>query len=940
MNGFDTLTTSMENKERKVKDRLGGKKTLNVTGFLEEFEVDDIKKKVDIVDLFESFGVKLSGKDGNYTGLCPFHEDHTPSLSVDREQGLFNCFSGNCKAKGSVVDAVMSFKNTDFKGAMAYLKGYSPSVKVSKPVQEKKEPKTNVIEAFDTSINSVQAINAIVDYYHKRLYDNQKALEYLKRRGLRNAANYPLYSIGFADGTLLETLSDGQKEALKESGIVTDASTKLSTGKDKEHFRNCLIFPIFDDTSQVVGLYGRDINDGSTFKHRYLKGNHKGIWNRKASKAYSDELILTECIIDALSLIELGFQNIQSIYGTNGFTEEHLQTLKDDRVKTVILALDNDPSTSSGQAGPGQKAAESIKERLVNEGFKVKILNPYGGKDWNEALVNGKLVYEELKALISDLAVFEKEEELKEGFKARDDKGQYYFTCLDMVYRLTGVKEVFANSLKVTVKAGLATSKDDFFIDTVDLYIYRSRSTFAGHLAGQFGVEAKRVERDLLNILEYLEGLREKKLEKEKPSAVVITDLQREMALNFLKNSDLLDETSRDLEVLGYAGEDVNKQLVYLAGTSRLMPKPLSVYIQSSAGSGKSYLIDTVLKAMPPEKVNSVTSVSDRAMNYYDEDKLVDCILAMGEALHNEDVERDIRQMQSENMICRSVTMKDPKTGEMKTVQIEKKVRMTFMMTSTALSLNPENASRCLVLNVDESKEQTGLVHRMQRHKRTVEGYLEQTHIVPKLIEKHITAQRLLTKHRIFNSFSPCLRFPQMKAIFRRAQEQFLTLIDSVCFLRQFQKKENGILDPYTGQEIAGINCDLSDYGVSRKLFIDGGLMGNVYDFPPGLEELFEEIRKFAGKRAKKENLKPEEISLIQTDVRDLTGLSVEGVKKYMRMLVEYEFLQLVGGRRHGTRFCYKLREDKPIKGLDLETMIPTVEEMSALLEKTNKSKA
>jgi DNA primase catalytic core len=912
------------------KDKLQGRKTLRVAGFLEEFEKDDVKKNVDIVELFASFGVDLKKVGKGYMGLCPFHEDHNPSLSVDREKGLFNCFG--CGESGDAFDLVEKMKNFDFKEALKFLKGwrglssYSPEpAPLPFKAEKKEEPKPVIIEAID--------LNAVVDYYHKKLYDNPKALQYLQKRGLRNAENYSRFNIGFADGSLLDTLSDNQKEALKQSGIITDPST--GSGTAREHFQNCLIFPIFDDNLQVVSMYGRDIDDASTFKHRYLKGPHKGVFNRKASKVY-DEILLAESIIDALSLIEVGIEGTQSIYGTNGFTDEHLEILKDGRVKTVILALDNDEA--------GRNASEKLKERLITEGFRVKVISPFGGKglnpkDWNEALTSGKLLKEDLQSLIEQAAVFEKDVELKEGFKAREDKGQYYFTCLDMVYRLTGVKEVFANSLKVTVKAGLASSPDGFFVDTVDLYVYRSRAGFASHLAGMFNIEARRVERDLLNILEHLEKQREKKLENEKPSAVVITDSQRETALNFLKSPEMLTETAQDLETLGYAGEDTNKKLVYLAGTSRLLMKPLSIYIQSGAGSGKSYLIDTVLKLMPPEKVNSITSASDRAMNYLEEEKLLDSILAMGEALHSEDVEADIRQMQSENMIARSVTMKDPKTGEMKTVEIKKKVRLSFMMTSTALKLNPENASRCLVLNVDESKEQTGLVHQMQRHKRTVEGYLEERHVVPKIIEKHVTAQRLLTRQKVFNSFSPYVRFPQMKAIYRRAQEQFLTLIDSVCFLRQFQKSIGAIVDPYTNQEIEGIDCGLTDYETSRKLFIDGGLMGNIYDFSPGLVELYEEIRKLCVKRAKKENLKPIEVTLIQTDVRDLTGLGSEGVKKYMRMLVEYEFLQLVGGKRHGTRFCYRLREDEPIKGINLEQYIPTVQEIQRLMKEEKRLK-
>ena len=79
-------------------------------------------------------------------------------------------------------------------------------------------------------------------------------------------------------------------------------------------------------------------------------------------------MILTESIIDALSLISIGFQNVQPIYGNNGFTEEHLEILKNDRVKTVILAFDNDEA--------GKEATEKIKEKLLAEGFKVKIVFP------------------------------------------------------------------------------------------------------------------------------------------------------------------------------------------------------------------------------------------------------------------------------------------------------------------------------------------------------------------------------------------------------------------------------------------------------------------------------------------------------------------------------------------------------------------------------------
>src|SRR5512147_1794512 len=103
-----------------TKDRLGGKKTLKVTGILDDIEKDEVKKRVDIVALFASFGVVLVQKGKGYTGRCPWHDDSTPSLSVDRIKGLYNCFG--CGESGDAVTLVQKMKGLSFREAMDYLK--------------------------------------------------------------------------------------------------------------------------------------------------------------------------------------------------------------------------------------------------------------------------------------------------------------------------------------------------------------------------------------------------------------------------------------------------------------------------------------------------------------------------------------------------------------------------------------------------------------------------------------------------------------------------------------------------------------------------------------------------------------------------------------------------------------------------------------------------
>jgi DNA primase len=886
-------------------DRLKGKKTLKVNGFLEEFEKDALKGKVDIVELFSEFGVKLKQKGKRYLGLCPWHEDKDPSLSVDREKGLYNCFG--CGESGDVFTLVEKMKGFGFKESLAYLKDRAGKAGAPQAKEEPAAaPELKKHNAAQAGIAPGLTLTDITDYYHKKLYENKAALNYLELRGLKDATLYTRFKIGFADGSLLNICSNGQKAALKALGIVRE--------KGSEHLFNCITFPILDEHDQTLSFYGRSI-EGSG--HLYLAGPHKGIFNVKAGKVY-DEIILTESIIDALSLIQLGIENVQPCYGTNGFTEEHLKLLKDNLVKTIIIGFDSDEA--------GKKASASLQDKLIIEGFKVKVISPSQGKDWNDYLLAGLSAdkaggtKQEVQELIAKAQTAQQE---KQSFKVSRQGSVYVFEIDEIIYRVIGVKDIFVQDLKVTIKS--AKDKDSFY-DRLDLYSARSRTSYSANLGSLFKVEPTRIERDLIKILEHLEGERDKALHVEEKTEELTAEEQA-LGREFLQSYDIYEKIVKDMEVLGYVGEEVNKELTYLVALSRLLPKPLSVYIQAGASSGKSYLLETLRKLLPSDCVKALTSFSDQSLNYLKEEDFQDKVFMVGEAIHNEVVEAQVRQMQSENELSRLVTLKDPKTGELNSREIRHRVRIAFMMSSTALYLNPENASRCLVLHVDESSEQTERVLKKQRHKRTFKGYIEEAHTIPEIIKKHRAAQRLLEKIPVFNPFALHLTFPKIRTTMRRAQEQFLILIDCSCLLRQLQKQTVEKTDPETGKTVIGIECDIEDYRIAYELFTKGVLSINFNDLPQGTKVLYEEIRALCKEEARKEKVEPTQVSFIQKQIREQTGLSGEFIKKHLRILVDYEYIQLVGGKRHGTRFSYRLREDAPIGGLDL-SMIPTPEEM------------
>ena len=879
-------------------------------------KASQIKQKSDFIALLRQFGIEVRKNGRSYMALCPFHKDTKPSLSIDPEKKLFHCFG--CGISGDVIEFVKQYKGTDFHHALSILSELNRSAH-TKPEDTPipflpasagmtpSQPKTTIVPPPPLSqVKLHTLLKAVGEHYHKTLLTNQKAQEYLKRRGLMDAELINRFTIGYCDCTLPQRISDSQKEALRTAGIFTSSGT--------EHFRGCIVVPVFKENGQIGEMYGRSI---SGTKHLYLPGPHEGVFNHKAMKVY-DEIILVESIIDALSLIRLRFENTIPLYGLNGYTEDHRKGLIENRIKKVIIAFDNDDA--------GRKGAESLKKLLPDE-VSASFLFPPRGKDWNEELVMGA-EREVLKKMMEEAEVYTPEKE-QQSLEVKREGSTYRFTINEITYRLIGVKEVFVQDLRVNIKAQYGRES---FYDKFDLYSARARSGYSTTLGELFGVEPKRIEKDMIQILEYLEEQREKVLGVAGEEKQEMSEEERELGERFCKSPDMFEQVVKDMEVLGYVGEEVNKQLIFLAAVSRLLPQPLSVYIQAGSSAGKSYLLETMRKLLPPEAVKALSSFSDQALNYLKQQEFFDKVFILGEAIHNDTVLAQIRQMQSENEISRLVTVKDEKTGEMVSKEIRHEVRLSFMTTSTALILHLENASRCLVLHGDESAEQTRRVLEKQRHKSSFEGYAEEKYLIPQIIKKHHAAQRLLQKLPVFNPFSSYMRYPEARISMRRSQKQFLVTIEAACTTRQMQKERVVRVEPYTGSEIEGIECDLEDYRRAYRLFVEGVLQQSFNDVPEGVEIVYEGIREMVRERGREEKLEPTQVTFIQKQVRELTKLGGVSVKRYLRMLVEYEYVEVLGGRRHGTRYCYRLREDKSIEEIDL-SMIPTPEEMERRME-------
>ena len=330
--------------------------------------IERVRSSQDLVRVIESRGVKLTRKGRNWVGLCPFHEDHSPSLVVNPARQLWNCF-GACRANGGksggdVFAFVAKADGVSFLQAMKRLGYEEPTASPGpggkprpgsspKPAPARESSPVLPIPSASSSLNRRELLQRVVNHYHRVFRERPEGQEYLKRRGLTDPEMFTAFEVGYVDGSLMETLDAGGEAArvLREIGILT--------ARGRELFAGCVVFPLTLPDEGVVGLYGRHVKRD---QHLYLPGPRRGVFGWQAMKGAS-EVILTESVIDAVTLYQAGIRNVSAVYGTQGFTSDHEELLQRFRVKRVLLCLDNDAA--------GTQASERIAGRIRNLGIEV-----------------------------------------------------------------------------------------------------------------------------------------------------------------------------------------------------------------------------------------------------------------------------------------------------------------------------------------------------------------------------------------------------------------------------------------------------------------------------------------------------------------------------------------------------------------------------------------
>jgi len=600
----------------------------------------------------------------------------------------------------------------------------------------------------------------------------------LKNLGLRERFVYESFRIGYATGKLAPLVQENETlgKLCQETGLLHNG---------KERLAHQLIMPILDGDKEVVNLAGFSLYPKA--KRKVVSLNSGGIFNQ-AFLASAKQVVLTESPLEALLLIQHEVPNTTFVFGDD---QKYLHFFQEHGIRKVVF-------TFEGRA--------RLYHDLALGGISVRRV----------ALESAKLSGEGAKAYLEELLA-EGNAETRASDSIQEIEGGFLFRFPQLSYRVIGNFSDYGLSMKVNIKA---FTNQEVFVDSIDLYKNRDRQNLIYNLMDRFGIrDSVQLEQDLHQIIEVIERHREKKEEQKKRVKPELTDYQKDIGTRFLSNPNLMDEIDEDYTRLGYVRERKNKILLYLIMTSRLMDNPLHGILISRTGAGKSLLVEVTETLCPPEDVESISDLSAQALYYYGQDDLKHKFIVIREKEGSEGAEYPLRELITRRSITKAIPMKDPVSGEIKTVTIKVNGPISLAETTTSTNINPENLNRCFVLSIDESEEQTRLIHQLQRRNYTLPGFLQRREEA-KIIEKHVYTQRLLKPVLVFNPYAEALTFPSSSLKTRRDNEKSLRLIQVICFLHQYQRK---VKRKKIGEHevIEYIECSPQDYRIAYELLLE-----------------------------------------------------------------------------------------------------------------------
>jgi hypothetical protein len=359
------------------------------------------------------------------------------------------------------------------------------------------------------------------------------------------------------------------------------------------------------------------------------------------------------------------------------------------------------------------------------------------------------------------------------------------------------------------------------------------------------------------------------------------------------------------------------------------MQRPLALIIQSSSAAGKSSLMEAILSLIPPEERVHYSAMTGQSLFYMGEMDLQHKILAIAEEEGAERASYALKLLQSEGELTIASTGKDPTTGRLVTQDYRVQGPVMILLTTTAIEIDEELLNRCVVLTVNEERAQTQAIHRRQRQARTRAALVE-TRRRSQVQELHHNAQRLLRPVAVVNPYVESLTFLDDRTRTRRDHEKYLTLIDSIALLHQYQRpvqSEEEVMEDGSIEVVEYIEVTLDDIAVANQLA--HRVLGRSLDeLPPQTRRLLSLMHEMVSSECARLAMERSDYRFSRRQVREYCGWGHTQLKVHLGRLEELEYVLVHRGGR-GQSFVYELLYDG--EGQDGTPFLPGLLDVSKL---------
>ena len=411
----------------------------------------------------------------------------------------------------------------------------------------------------------------------------------------------------------------------------------------------------------------------------------------------------------------------------------------------------------------------------------------------------------------------------------------------------------------------------------LDLYEYSQVEKTCKVAADKLGIDKEKMEGDLHELMKLLEFHRDKQIHKKQTDKriEVPTDTVGK-CIEFLKSKDLISQFNKLIGKAGIIGEENNRILLFVVASSYKMRDALHALIQGSSGSGKTRLLKIICLLMPQEDVKKYTRVTDNSFynqgEYFFEHKLLG--LEDWDGL-KEDAQLAIRELQSNEILISSTSIKD-KNGSISGGERTVRGPIASLACTTRGEIYEDNISRCFLIAVDESREQTLRVIDYQDE--------ESAGMISKQEQKKVRAFvqnciRLLKPYEVINPYAKKVKLPQSAHKIRRLNELYKCFIKQITLLNQYQRKQDKQGRLISEKEDLKRACEILFESIVLK----------VDELDGSLRQFFERLKKYIESKGK-------DYQFTQREIRQAFNISKSQMQRYMYGLLSFGYIHQSGG--------------------------------------------